>query len=110
VLVVKNVVGIVLLACGLVMLFTPGQGILAILVGLSLMNVPGKRALELRIVRSRPVLKAINWIRKKNHRPPLELPPRGEDPFFDDALEDKKPKSDTEQCAVKDAMRKANAP
>ncbi len=74
VLFIKNVVGSVLLVAGLVMLAMPGQGLLAILVGLSLMNVPGKRALELRMIQIRPVLKAINWIRAKYGRPPLELP------------------------------------
>ena len=76
VLIIKNVVGAVLFVAGVVMLFTPGQGILAILVGLSMMNVPGKRRLELRLVQSKPVLRAINWIRARSHRPPLLVPDR----------------------------------
>jgi hypothetical protein len=76
VLILKNLLGLLLLAAGLVMLLGPGQGILAILVGLSLLDVPGKRKLELRLIRSRPVLKAINWVRAKYHRPPLKLPDR----------------------------------
>ena len=76
VLIIKNVVGAALLIAGLVMLLTPGQGILSILVGLSMMNVPGKRRLELRLVQSKPVLHAINWIRAKSHRPPLQVPER----------------------------------
>jgi hypothetical protein len=74
VLIVKNVVGTILLVAGCIMILTPGQGILAILIGLSMMSIPGKRQLELRLVRSGPVLKAINWVRAKNHRLPLRIP------------------------------------
>lgn len=74
VLAIKNGLGVVLLVAGLMMLFLPGQGILAILVAISLLNFPGKRRLELFIVRRRPVLQAINWIRDKAGQPPLILP------------------------------------
>ena len=74
VLVVKNALGAVFVVAGLAMLVLPGQGILSILVGISLLNFPGKRKLELRIVRSRPVYRAINWMRARAGRPPLELP------------------------------------
>ena len=75
VLVIKNVLGVVLVVVGAILSLpgVPGQGLLTILIGLSLLNFPGKRALELRLVSIRPVLKAINWIRAKNHRPPLEI-------------------------------------
>ena len=59
---------------GIAMLALPGQGILTILVGITLLNFPGKRRLELRIVRQRRVLRAINWMRAKAKRPPLVLP------------------------------------
>jgi hypothetical protein len=72
-LLVKNTVGAVLLVCGLAMLVIPGQGILTILVGLSLMNFPGKRRLELAIVRQRRVHAALDWIRRRAHRPPLAV-------------------------------------
>src|SRR5262245_10977606 len=45
-LVVKNFVGLVLVAAGIVMLFGPGQGVLTILIGVMLLNFPGKRRLE----------------------------------------------------------------
>lgn len=79
ILIIKNGVGLALLLAGLFMLLLPGQGIITILVGISLLNFPGKRRLELKIVRQRPVLQAINWIRDKAGRPPLRLPPAGED-------------------------------
>ena len=74
VLTLKNVVGAILLLAGVAMLVLPGQGIVTILVGISLLNFPGKRRLELRIVRLPTVLRAIHWIRAKAGRPPLVLP------------------------------------
>ena len=73
-LVLKNLLGAAFLLAGVVMIFTPGQGILAVLLGVSLLDIPGKRRLELGIVRRPHVLKAINWIRERAHRPPLRLP------------------------------------
>ena len=76
VLLIKNVVGYLLVLIGVVLSLpgVPGQGVLTILIGLTMLNFPGKRRLELRIVGSRPVRRTINWIRTKYHRPPLELP------------------------------------
>jgi hypothetical protein len=59
---------------GLLMLVTPGQGVLTILVGVTLLDFPGKRALELWIVRQPAVLRVTNWMRAKAHREPLQLP------------------------------------
>lgn len=70
----KNLLGLVFVLAGVVMLVGPGQGILTILVGLLFLDFPGKRAMELWLVRRRPVIEAINWIRRKANRPPLELP------------------------------------
>ena len=68
---VKNVVGWLLLLGGIAMLVLPGQGLLTILIGVSLMDFPGKRAIERKLV-SRPlVLQAINRIRRRFDRPPL---------------------------------------
>jgi hypothetical protein len=74
----KNAVGLMFLLAGVVMLLTPGQGILSILLGITLLDFPGKRRLELAIVRRPHVLKAINWVRAKAHRPALQLPRREE--------------------------------
>ena len=54
-LALKNLLGLVLLPAGLAMLILPGQGIITVLVALTLLNFPGKRRLELQIVRRRPV-------------------------------------------------------
>ena len=74
--ILKNLCGILLVALGLILSlpFVPGQGLLTILIGVSLLNFPGKRALELRLARARPVRSAINWLRARARRPPLEIP------------------------------------
>lgn len=73
-LVLKNLVGGILLAGGILMLITPGQGLLTMVIGLMLMNFPGKRALEVRLIRVGPLKRAIDWIRERAGKRPLELP------------------------------------
>lgn len=73
-LTIKNLFGLCLIAAGLVMLVTPGQGVISILVGLWMMDLPGKRRLERRIVGQPRVLQAINKLRARFGRPPLEFP------------------------------------
>jgi len=75
-LTVKNLAGALFIIAGIAMLFIPGQGILTILIGVTLMNFPGKRSLELRVIRQSRILKAVNWMRRRSKRPPLALPPR----------------------------------
>lgn len=72
--ILKNVLGVVFIACGIVMLFLPGQGVLTILVGLTLVSFPKKRAVEIAIARKEGVMRAMNWIRQKASRDPLMLP------------------------------------
>lgn len=73
-LVLKNLVGLALLAAGVVMLFTPGQGILSILVGLGLLDLPGKRRLEIALLCRPGILRALNAIRRKAGKPPFVSP------------------------------------
>jgi Putative transmembrane protein (PGPGW) len=72
-LVVKNVVGALLIVVGVVMFVTPGQGMLTVLLGLTLVDFPGKRALERRIIERPIVLKVVNRLRTRANRPPLML-------------------------------------
>ena len=69
----KNLLGVALVGAGIVMLFTPGQGVLSILLGISLVDLPGKRALERRIVARPAVLRLVNAMRARADRPPLEF-------------------------------------
>lgn len=70
----KNAVGLVLAVLGLIMLVTPGQGLLTLFAGLALMNFPGKFALERRIARTPGVLRTLNWLRARRGVSPLFRP------------------------------------
>ena len=72
-LIVKNLVGAGLVLAGLAMLLLPGQGLLTIAIGVLLIDFPGKHNLEGKIIRVSPVLKSINWLRRKAKVAPLEL-------------------------------------
>jgi hypothetical protein len=69
--IVKIMVGLFLLICGLVMLILPGQGLLTMLMGLSLMPFPGKKKLEQTIVAHKSVRYSLNWIRMKAKKKPF---------------------------------------
>jgi len=71
-LVIKNVVGLVFLLAGVAMLVLPGQGILTILIGLSMVDFPGKRRFERSLLGRPAVFHAINTIRGKFGKPPLQ--------------------------------------
>lgn len=71
--IIKNLVGAVLVLAGIVMLIGPGQGILTILIGLVMMDIPGKRPLEARIIKRPAVLSAVNNLRARWGKPPLEV-------------------------------------
>ena len=55
----------------MIMLILPGQGLLTMMVGLVLSDYPGKKAFEKKIIASEPILKTINWSRKKSGVKPL---------------------------------------
>lgn len=74
-LVVKNIVGAVFFLAGFAMLFLPGQGLLTMLIGVSLMDFPRKRELEAKMVGQPTLLGVINTMRQKFHKPPLTLAP-----------------------------------
>jgi hypothetical protein len=71
----KNLLGLVLVAFGVVMSMpgVPGQGVLTILLGIMLLDFPGKRGLETRIVSRPRVNGAVNALRARFDKPPLML-------------------------------------
>ena len=73
-MVLKNIFGVMLVLLGLIMLFTPGQGLLTLLAGLLLMNFPGKYHLERWLVLRPGVLRGLNWLRQRGGHPPFEGP------------------------------------
>jgi hypothetical protein len=74
-MVVKNTFGVVLVLLGIVMSVpgVPGQGVLTILLGLMLLDFPGKRHLEYRLVSRPKVLRTINHLRARFDKPPMVL-------------------------------------
>ena len=70
-LILKNLLGLVLLAGGILMLIVPGQGILTMVAGLLLLDYPGKFRLERKLVTIPAILNGLNWLRGKANKPPL---------------------------------------
>jgi hypothetical protein len=74
-LVGKNVLGVVLVGIGIILSIpgVPGQGLLTILLGVMLLDIPGKRQLECKIISRPQVLKAVNKLRHRFDKPHLVL-------------------------------------
>ncbi len=73
--VLKNLLGVALIIVGIALSLpgVPGQGILTILIGIILMDFPGKRSIERKIVGRPKVLSALNRLRARFGKPPLVL-------------------------------------
>ena len=71
----KNALGIFLIVLGIFLSLPgiPGQGFLTILIGLIMIDIPGKRPLECRIIKWPKVLPTLNSLRKKFDKKPLEV-------------------------------------
>lgn len=74
----KNLLGFFLVILGIVLSLpgVPGQGLLTIFIGLVLLDVPGKRAIERRIIAVPAVLHACNRLRARFDKPPFTSPAR----------------------------------
>jgi hypothetical protein len=73
--ILKNILGIFLIGLGILLSLpgVPGQGILTILLGLIMIDIPGKRPIEAKIIKRPTVLAAINNLRQRYGKPVLEL-------------------------------------
>ena len=73
--ILKNLIGLVLIVIGIILSLPgiPGPGFVTILLGLVMLDIPGKRPLETRLVRRPAVLESINRLRAKFDKPPLVL-------------------------------------
>lgn len=71
----KNVLGLLLVVGGILLSLpgVPGQGILTILLGIMLLDLPGLRRLELKLVSRPKVFETINRLRHRFGKPPLVL-------------------------------------
>jgi hypothetical protein len=72
--IIKNAFGCCFILAGILMLFLPGQGLLCLLLGVSLLNLPGKRQLEIRLLQFKKVRSSVAWVRQKARRRPITLP------------------------------------
>lgn len=71
----RNLLGAFLVLLGILMSLpgVPGQGLLTILLGIMLLDFPGKRGLEYKLVSKPRVRDAINKLRRKFDKPDLIL-------------------------------------
>ncbi len=73
VVIIKNIFGVFLVLLGILLSLpgVPGQGVLTILLGLIMLDIPGKRPLEAKIIKRPTVLAAANNLRARYNKPPL---------------------------------------
>ncbi|MCA9592281.1 MAG: hypothetical protein KC776_03195 [Myxococcales bacterium] len=71
--VARNAFGVLLLLAGIAMLVLPGQGIVTIIVSLVFLSFPGKRRMLRKLVSRPRVLAAMNSLRRRAGREPLEM-------------------------------------
>jgi len=71
----KNLIGyfVIVLGMALTLPGIPGQGLLMILVGIMLLDFPGKRRLVKRLLGVPRVIQGLNWLRHRFGKPPLVL-------------------------------------
>lgn len=72
----RNVAGLVLIVVGAALSIpgVPGQGLLTLLVGVLLVDFPGRRRLERALVSRPGLLAGLNLLRARFGRPPLRSP------------------------------------
>jgi hypothetical protein len=70
--IMKNLLGLILLVLGIIMLVTPGQGLLTIFVALIALDYPGKYQLERWLFSKQSIRRGLNWLRDKANAPPLQ--------------------------------------
>lgn len=73
--ILKNILGVFLVVLGLLLSLpgVPGQGLLTILLGIILIDIPGKRPLEARIIKRPAILSAANKLRARFKKEPLRV-------------------------------------
>jgi len=71
--ILKNILGGFLVVVGIILSLpgVPGQGVLTILLGLIMLDIPGKRPIEARIIKRPTILAAVNDLRARYKKPPL---------------------------------------
>lgn len=70
----RNVIGFALIAAGIAMLVLPGQGIITVLLGLSIVDLPIKHRIVGRLLRQPKIQEGVQRLRSKAGKPPLVIP------------------------------------
>jgi hypothetical protein len=70
--VARNALGALLVLLGIAMLLLPGQGIITLIVGLLLVDFPGKQKLIRKVLGRPKVLEAVNKLRARHSAPPMQ--------------------------------------
>ncbi|MBX2879801.1 MAG: hypothetical protein KTR32_07710 [Granulosicoccus sp.] len=70
----RNIMAAVLLVMGLIMLITPGPGLVMLLLAIGLARVPGKHRLLQRLASRESVFHSLNRMRRRYKKPPLIHP------------------------------------
>lgn len=71
----KNILGIMLIMLGIIMSLpgVPGQGLLTVLLGIMLVDFPGKDRLERKLLHRPAIRNSIDKLRARFNKPPLVL-------------------------------------
>ena len=77
-LLLRNIAGVAIILLGIILTLpgVPGPGILTILLGIMLMDFPGKRRLERWLIRRPKVLEAVNRLRQRHGKAPFVVEQR----------------------------------
>lgn len=70
--VLRNLLGLLLVLLGVAMLVLPGQAFITILIGAFMMDFPGKRRFERWVIARPSVMRALNSLRRRAGKPPIE--------------------------------------
>lgn len=70
----RALVGLILVTLGLIMLITPGPGVIMLLLGVSIAEFPGRNRLLVHLATRPRVLSSLNWMRERHGKPPF-VPP-----------------------------------
>jgi len=74
IIIFKNIFGGIMLLSGLFLLVLPGQGLLTMIIGLLLIDYPGKFQLEQKIISIPSIFRSLNWFRAKARKTNLLHP------------------------------------
>lgn len=75
---IRTLLGLMLIIFGILMIFTPGPGLVALVLGLCVSDFPGKHRILQRLICQPNVFKALNWLRAKADKPPFLRPSTNE--------------------------------